>query len=177
MSISRALWQTGKDDWATPPDLIADIEKELGYRFVLDAAAEAWNSRCDDRHISPSADALAVDWADYLPPDDPTGDVWLNPPYSRNMHQWLRKAASSAVEAKRRVLVLVFARTDTRWWHDTVMPNARRIWLIRGRIRFLDAYGRQVKSGSPAPSCLVEFDGRDYASQRLPLSVLSYVQP
>jgi hypothetical protein len=50
---------------------------------------------------------------------------------------------------------LVPARTDTRWFHDVVLPNAREIRFLRGRLKFGDA-----ENSAPFPSMIVVFKER-----------------
>lgn len=47
---------------------------------------------------------------------------------------------------------LIPARTDTRWFHDIVLPKAREVRFIRGRLKFGDAV-----SAAPFPSMVVVF--------------------
>jgi hypothetical protein len=50
-------------------------------------------------------------------------------------------------------IALIFARTDTRMFHDYIF-NADAILFIKGRLSFYDVHG--VKGGTAgAPSCLV----------------------
>lgn len=127
-----------KEDWATPPELFAKLDAV--YHFDLDVCATADNAKCA-RFYSPEDNGLAQDW---------TGVCWMNPPYGRKVRDWMAKAC----EAGRNgviVVCLVFARTDTRWWHDHAM-QATWIAFIRGRVRFVGA-----DSGAPFPSALVVF--------------------
>jgi len=48
---------------------------------------------------------------------------------------------------------LVPARTDTKWFHDLVLPKAKEIRFIRGRLRFGDG-----KNPAPFPSMVVIFE-------------------
>ena len=48
---------------------------------------------------------------------------------------------------------LIPARTCTRWFHDLVLPHAKEIRFIRGRLTFGDA-----KAPAPFPSCVVVFE-------------------
>jgi site-specific DNA-methyltransferase (adenine-specific) len=50
---------------------------------------------------------------------------------------------------------LVPARTDTRWFHDLVLPHAKEIRFIRGRLYFGDGKGR-----APFPSMVVIFESK-----------------
>lgn len=47
---------------------------------------------------------------------------------------------------------LVPARTDTKWFHELVLPQAKEIRFIKGRFRFGDA-----KHPAPFPSMVVVF--------------------
>jgi hypothetical protein len=50
---------------------------------------------------------------------------------------------------------LIPARTDTRWFHDIVLPNAKEIRFIRGRLHFGGS-----KNAAPFPSMIVIFEKR-----------------
>lgn len=52
------------------------------------------------------------------------------------------------------VVCLVPARTDTGWWHETVMQGGQ-IHFVRGRLKFGKSNGN-----APFPSAVVVFDGR-----------------
>ena len=135
----------GSEDWATPRDLFAAVHMEFG--FDLDAAASAENA-CVTKYISKEEDALAVDWS-------ARGSiVWLNPPYGRGVKDWMRKAYEESLKGIT-VVVLVFARTDTAWWHEygTKAAEAR---FIRGRLHFTRDDGHS--GASTAPSVLHNFD-------------------
>ena len=48
---------------------------------------------------------------------------------------------------------LIPARTDTRWFHDIVLPKAKEIRFIRGRLKFGEA-----TNSAPFPSMVVVFE-------------------
>lgn len=135
----------GSEMWETPDALFAALDDEFG--FDLDASAKAFNAKVPN-YISPEEDALSQDWS-------LRGSVvWLNPPYGRGVRGWLRKAHEEALKGLT-VVVLIFARTDTGWWHDYA-TKAREIRLIRGRLHFKRADGHT--GPSTAPSALLIFD-------------------
>jgi site-specific DNA-methyltransferase (adenine-specific) len=49
---------------------------------------------------------------------------------------------------------LIPARTDTRWFHEIVLPYAAEIRFIKGRLKFSGA-----KNSAPFPSMIVVFKG------------------
>lgn len=92
------------------------------------------------------------------------GRVWLNPPYGRDTFVWL-----SRLQQHGNGIALVFARTDTEWFHQ-IAVQADSICFIRRRIQFIKGSDVQkytagetvklVNAGSP--SCLIAF-GKDNA--------------
>jgi hypothetical protein len=51
---------------------------------------------------------------------------------------------------------LIPSRTDVRWFHEIVLPEAKEIRFIRGRIQF----SGRVKDNAPFPSMIVIFERR-----------------
>jgi hypothetical protein len=77
--------------------------------------------------------------------------VWLNPPYGPHTETWLRRLAAHG-----NGIALVFARTETRWWHETV-GCADAVCFIAGRLTFVDHHRQPGKFNSGAPSALVAY--------------------
>lgn len=150
-SRTHAVHFSSKTDlWATPQDLFSALDAE--FSFELDVCALPENAKCA-RFFSPAADGLKQDWR---------GRVWMNPPYGRQIGKWVEKAHASA-QAGATVVCLLPARTDTKWWHDFVMPAAE-IRFLRGRVRFGTA-----KSGAPFPSAIVVFRPERSMCEETPL--------
>ena len=124
--------------WATPPAFFATIDREFG--FTLDVCALPDNAKCP-RFYSPAEDGLKQAWE---------GVCWCNPSYGKEIAQWVSKARDSAASGAATVVCLVPARTDTRWWHELVLPHAAEVRYVRGRLRFGDAV-----SSASFPSALV----------------------
>lgn len=74
----------------------------------------------------------------------------MNPPYGREIGKWVKKAAESA-RGGATVACLLPARTDTRWWHEWVIPYAE-VRFLRGRLKFGGS-----NNWAPFPSALVIF--------------------
>lgn len=132
------------DIWLTPPELLA----KLG-RFDLDPCAapdpKPWPTA--DRHYTLPTDGLGMEWF---------GRVWLNPPYSREAVKWLRRLADHGTGT-----ALVFARTETSWFVETVWRRATAVLFIHGRIHFHHGDGARAKANAGAPSCLVAYGDHD----------------
>ena len=136
----------GAEAWLTPPWII----EALG-PFDLDPCAapepRPWPTAA--RHFTEKEDGLALPWE---------GRVWLNPPYGQKTGLWLARLAKHG-----RGTALVFARTDTAWFHE-IAREASALLFIRGRLRFHLPDGATAKSSAGAPSLLIAF-GEDDAER------------
>lgn len=74
--------------------------------------------------------------------------VFCNPPYGRELPKWVKKCYEESLKGNL-VVMLIPARTDTRWFHDYIYHKAE-IRFIRGRLKFNDG-----KQGAPFPSMVV----------------------
>ncbi len=81
----------------------------------------------------------------------------MNPPYGSEIGKWVSKAAAESQKPNTIVVMLVPARTDTKWWWDNVVPYAAEIQFIKGCLKF--ELGGRVLSAAPFPSALVRFGG------------------
>ena len=80
--------------------------------------------------------------------------VFMNPPYGREIKDWLRKAYSESLKPGTRVVCLIPARTDTKYWHEYCM-KAKEIHFVKGRLKF----GGSANS-APFPSAVVVFESQ-----------------
>jgi phage N-6-adenine-methyltransferase len=125
------------DLWATPQDFF-DKQNAI-YNFTLDVCATDDNAKCK-KYFTKNDDGLNKEWH---------GVCWMNPPYGREIKQWMHKAYNESLKGVT-IVCLVPARTDTVWWHEYAMKG--NIEFIRGRLKFGNA-----KNSAPFPSALVVF--------------------
>lgn len=133
-----AAFSSERHDWETPQDFFDAWNRE--YNFTLDAAASPDNAKVDS-YFTKEDDALSQDWP---------GVVWCNPPYGRKIGTWVEKAYRESLKGAT-VVMLIPARTETRWWHRYV-KNARWIYFMKGRLKFSGS-----GSNAPFPSAVVVF--------------------
>lgn len=143
--VSPALFSSSKDEWGTPQPFF-DYLNEV-FRFSLDPCAHNADIAKVSRFITPEENGLEVDWTGHR--------SFVNPPYS-DVSTWVRKCYETKLNAadngRTKVVALVTARTDTKWWHDYAMM-ATRIMLVKGRIKFQGA-----ANGAPFPSAVLVYD-------------------
>ena len=135
----ETLFSSVDHGWRTPPELFEQINQVCC--FDLDGAASPENALCP-YYMSKEDSALSPGrvW--------PGERVWVNPPYGKATGRFVAAAREQARKHSKLVVLLVPARTDTRWWQDCAM-DASAIFLIRGRIRFLRGDGSDGGGASP----------------------------
>lgn len=137
------------NEWYTPPEVF----DALGVEFDLDPCAPQGGVEWvpTKRWLSRVEDGLATPW---------DGFVWMNPPYGQEVGRWMSKLRDHGDG-----IALVFARTDTAWFHDCV-PDADLVCFVRGRFFFRRPDGSKADHNSGAPSMLVAYGerGRDAVS-------------
>ena len=87
---------------------------------------------------------------------------FVNPPYSQKLLKaFLIKGIEESKQSKLCVF-LIPASTDTKLFHEVILPNATKIEFVKGRIKF-EGYNNQGEwCNAPAMkgSMIVIFDGR-----------------
>lgn len=137
MNMTKGLTSTGNIVAETPKYLFDKISSI--FNFSLDVCALPENAKCEN-YYTPKDDGLSKPWR---------GGVWCNPPYGREISSWVKKAyEESQKEYNSFVLMLLPARTDTKWWWDWVQGKAT-LFFIKGRVKFGDH-----NVGAPFPSVL-----------------------
>ena len=131
-------------EWETPQDFFDKLNDEFG--FSLDVCATSENKKCVF-FFDKDTDGLSVSWKHPIMALECW--KWMNPPYGREISKWIKKASE-----ERKVVALLPARTDTRWFHDYIYKKKNvKIRLIKGRLKFGGS-----KNSAPFPSMVVIFN-------------------
>jgi hypothetical protein len=153
-----------KDEWLTPPEIIDALGGAES--FDLDPCApinRKWPMA--KQHYTIVDNGLLKPWH---------GRVWCNPPYGgpEIVGPWMRRLSDHGEGA-----ALVFARTETELFFETIWRKAAAVFFFEGRLFFhvavdswfprkdkepifVKAFDRAPANGG-APSCLVAFGDRD----------------
>lgn len=134
------------DEWLTPPEILASLGD-----FDLDpcACSVPRPGPTETEHFTRSDNGLMKRWC---------GRVWLNPPYGGPsvVGPWMRRMADHNVGT-----ALIFARTETEVFHDTVWTKASAVLFLRGRLFFHYRDGRRASANAGAPSAICAYGNRD----------------
>lgn len=139
------MFSSKKEDWETPQLLFDELNKK--YKFNWDLASSDANTKCVN-HFTVDDDSLSQDWSAL------EGNLWLNPPYGRELKHWVKKAYESSINRDGALVMLIPSRTDTSYWHDYIFDKAQ-IKFIRGRLKFEN--GGAASQPAPFPSALIVY--------------------
>ena len=135
---TNAMFSSKTSEWETPQDFYDRLDGE--FHFTLDPAASDDNHKCE-KYYTKNQDGLIHLWANET--------AFCNPPYGQQIGQWVEKGYITARNSDKPVVMLLPARTDTRWFHDYIYGKAE-VRFIRGRLKFGDS-----KHNAPFPSMVV----------------------
>lgn len=137
--MNKALFSSATDLWSTPNDFFEKFNEE--FHFTLDPCATKENAKCPIFYTK-EEDGLRQDWEGHV--------VFCNPPYGRELPKWVEKAYKESRKPNTTVVMLIPARTDTRYFHDYIYHNATEIRFLKGRLKFGNA-----RNSAPFPSMVV----------------------
>lgn len=124
-------------EWPTPSGVLASLEREFSFDF-------------DPCPLGGSQDGLATLLTPWY-----GKRVFCNPPYGPGLDKWLSRGPEADL-----AVFLLPARTDTKWFHNIVLPLSSEIRFIKGRLKFGNA-----TNSAPFPSMLVIFRKPPLSSQ------------
>ena len=128
MRNKQACFNSLTDKWNTPDSIYEQLNKEFYFDF----------DPCPEDH---NFDGLQIEWGE---------SNFVNPPYSE-WQKWIEKGLEEAKKNKI-VVFLIPARTDTKAFHNIILPYASEIRFLEGRLKFSDS-----KKSAPFPSMVVIF--------------------
>ena len=138
----KIMFSKKSDEWATPQWLFDSMNQKYG--FTLDPSATPENAKCS-KFYTMEDDGLSKNWAGER--------VFINPPYSK-CYDWVKKAHKEAQQENTKVVMLLPARTDTKWFHEFCMDKkvTSEIVFVKGRLKFGDQ-----TNAAPFPSMIIVF--------------------
>ena len=129
--MNRVLFSSASVEWPTPKGVYDALDRE--FHFTFDPCP------IDGSAGDGVAPLFRSSWEGHR--------VYANPPYTRSMRRWLERWAEADL-----AVFLIPSRTDTKIFHEIVLPYASEIRFIQGRLKFGNA-----TNGAPFPSMVVVF--------------------
>ena len=134
------MFSSKTDLWETPQKFFDELDAE--FHFGVDVCATDENAKCSN-YFTVKDNGLSQNWGG-------RGTIWCNPPYGRQIGKWVQKAYATALTGET-VVMLLPARTDTKWFHDYIYGKAE-IRFVKGRLKF-----GGCNNSAPFPSMIVIF--------------------
>lgn len=137
---TKLMFSSNDETWATPQDFFDKLNDE--FHFTLDPCCSKQTAKCE-KYYTIVENGLIQDWSGET--------VFCNPPYGKEIYDWVKKCSLEAKKGDTTVVMLIPARTDTKYFHEFIY-NKSEIRFIKGRLKFGNA-----KNGAPFPSMVVVF--------------------
>ena len=96
-----------------------------------------------EHYFTKEQNGLKQDWGGHR--------VFCNPPYGRAITDWGEKSFREGTKDNTIVVMLIPARTDTRYFHDFIQHRSE-VRFVKGRLKFGNS-----KQAAPFPSMVVIF--------------------
>lgn len=138
---AETMFSSKSDLWSTPQEFFNELDIE--FNFTLDSCATIENAKCS-KFYTKAEDGLKQDWVGET--------VFCNPPYGREISKWVKKCYEESKKPNTAVVMLIPARTDTKYFHKYIYHQTKEIRFIKGRLKFGNA-----KNSAPFPSMVVVF--------------------
>jgi len=143
---SKQLYTSDSPEWYTPQHIL-DSVLELFGEIDLDPCSNGKGSEANvpaKEHYTIEDNGLARTWH---------GKVYMNPPYGREVAQWVEKITAEYRERNiSEAIILIAARTDTRWFNNLAKNGA--MWCaVEGRLLFSNP-GSTCTNAAPFPSAI-----------------------
>ena len=142
MNNLTVMFSSKTDEWATPIELFMELDAE--FRFDLDPCANDENHKCS-KYFTKKQNGLMQNWEGHR--------VFCNPPYGKEIGKWVQKCYEEGHKENTLVVLLIPARTDTKYFHDYILHRAE-LRFIKGRLKF-----GNMQSSAPFPSLVAIFRG------------------
>ncbi len=129
--MSGYISKSKGDNWGTPKNIMDNYEDYF-----------------DPCPYNYKEDGLIIDWKEYN---------FVNPPFSK-LKEFSKKINEEAKKNKK-IVLLIPARTDTKYFHNYLLPLNPKIEFIKGRLKYIDLDNTSKKAlAAPFPSLLLHIN-------------------
>lgn len=131
-------FNSDKVEYSTPISLFNLLAQE--FDFEIDVCASKENAKVNT-YWTIEDDALKQDWI---------GNCWMNPPFSKQLNKWVKKAWQDSKKFNGTKVCLIPVRSNTKWWEEVIKDAEVR--FIIGEVNFNDE-----ERGLWLPMCILIF--------------------
>lgn len=157
---------SGENEWYTPSKYVEAARAAMGSIDTDPASCEQANKSVKaEMFYSLCDDGLSKAW---------TGNVFLNPPYARNLIRNFANAVASKYKSNEinQAVILVNNATETEWF-GCMAELASAVCFPYGRIRFIDKNGNP--GGAPLQGQAIIYMGKSVSSFKKAFAGLGWI--
>ena len=140
--MNEVHFSSKSNEWETPKEVFDALNNE--FNFTLDPCCTKETAKCD-KFYTILENGLKQDWS--------KDTVFVNPPYGREINNWVEKSYEEYLKGAT-VVMLIPARTDTKYYHNYIF-NKAEVRFLKGRIKFLQ--NGEIGQSAPFPSAIIVF--------------------
>ena len=134
--MNRVLFSSASPHWATPKALYRELDSEFHFNY-------------DPCPLN--TPIFSESWKGRR--------VFCNPPYGPGIKPFLRRASEADL-----AVFLLPSRTDTKWFHELVLPFATEIRFVKGRLLFSE--NGDLSRRATFPSVIVIYKNNTSAARK-----------
>lgn len=138
---TKVMFSSETDLWATPQEFFDNLNVE--FNFTLDPCATSDNAKCN-KYYTVAENGLEQNWQGEK--------VFCNPPYGRDIKDWVKKCYEESLKPNTEVVMLIPSRTDNTYFHKFIYHKAKEIRFVKGRLKFGNS-----NNSAPFPSMVVVY--------------------
>lgn len=143
---TNLMFSSASNEWETPIEFFQQLDAE--FHFTLDPCCQEYSHKCNKYYTS-EMNGLDKSWEGET--------VFCNPPYGREIGLWVQKCYEESLKPNTTVVMLIPARTDTRWFHNYIyQKNNVEVRFLQGRLKFVNRL-QDKPQPAPFPSMVVIF--------------------
>lgn len=131
-------FNSDKIEYSTPLSLFKPLAEE--FNLEIDVCASKENHKLNT-YWTIEDDALKQNWI---------GNCWMNPPFSRQLNKWVKKARQDSKKFGGTKVCLIPVRSNTMWWKEVIKDAEIR--FIIGEVNF-----NNEERGLWLPMCILIF--------------------
>ncbi|MGL5581802.1 MAG: DNA N-6-adenine-methyltransferase [Cetobacterium sp.] len=130
------------DEWFTPPEYVDSA------RWVMEGIdVDPASNDVAQRHVGATV-YYTKENSSLTPEVEWCGKVWMNPPYSRVIKEFVSKLVNQFhLGNVTQAIVVTNNGTDTRWYQE-LLSISTGICLPRGRIAFMNEHGERISNNN-----------------------------
>ena len=121
---TEVIGESKSIEYSTPLKIVEPLIKE--FNITRDVCASSENHKLPD-YWTKEDNALIKTWE---------GNCWMNPPFSRDLNKWVRKAYAETygLTGDGTKVCLIPVRSNTKWWAEVSLKSEIR--FINGEVNF-----------------------------------------